>query len=205
MAAKQTVGSMAPTARETMEQAIFFNVGHNCGVAHALLGAWILSDRGTIIRFREIHDEVVCEMPTVQGVGAALGLAVTGYNIPTDAVTVSRVKTFGTVLHAMLPAALQRVGEASLTGVLGIGPDSTVVEPPESTGDNADEVRAQAVSVRQWEAHRLVHNLEKTTRRRRQVADRHVFRWNQDAINFGRLSHFPPVLKVVDAAHAKQE
>ena len=109
---------MATTASETMEQAIFFNVGHNCGVAHALLGAWILSDRGTIIRFKEIHDELVCEAPTVQGVGAALGLAVMGYNIPTDAVTVSRVKTFGTVLHAMLPAALQMVGAASIRSLL---------------------------------------------------------------------------------------
>ena len=48
------------------EEAIFFNVGNNCGVAHALLGAWIIQGRGTIIRFREIHDELVTEMPTVQ-------------------------------------------------------------------------------------------------------------------------------------------
>ena len=187
------------------EEAIFFNVGNNCGVAHALLGAWILQDRGTILRFREIHDELVPAEPTVQGVGAALGLAVSGFNIPTDAVTVSRVKTFGTVLHAMLPEALKRLSTASLVGVPGIGADSTTVVNPDATGDTAEEVRAQAVSVRQWEAHRMVHNLEKPVKRSRQVADRHVFRWNQDAINFGRLSHFPPLLKVVDAAHAKQE
>ena len=100
---------MAAAASKTMEEAIFFNVGHNCGVAHALLGAWIIQDRGTILRFREIHDELVIAEPTVQGVGAALGLAVSGFDIPTDAVTVSRVKTFGTVLHAMLPEALKRL------------------------------------------------------------------------------------------------
>lgn len=59
-------------------------VGTNLGGDAVLLGVWVTLGYGTVLKFAELHAELVVASPSLAGVGAALQAVLTGYTIVTD-------------------------------------------------------------------------------------------------------------------------
>ena len=193
---------LSTTAGSTDETALMVMVGTNCGVNPVVLGAFVQLGHRSIVSLSGLHAEFCIEAPSQAAVTAVIGVVASTYSITVDPALAQSLRIFGGVLHAMLPAARQRMAEAAMGTVPGLAP----VAVPAATQDNKDDDTGHMkVAMRQWKMQKLAANREHTKPRSNQISDKHVFKWHNDAFNHGRLVHFPGVMSVTDAAHAKPD
>ena len=193
---------LSATVGSTDETALMVMVGTNCGVNPVVLGALVQLGHRSIVSVSGLHAEFCIEAPSQAAVTAVIGVVASAYNITVDPALAQSLRIFGGVLHAMLPAARQRMAEAAMGTVPGLAP----VAVPAATQENKDDDNGHMkVAMRQWKMQKLAANREHTKPRSNQISDKHVFKWHNDAFNHGRLVHFPGVMSVTDAAHAKPD
>ena len=177
-------------------------VGTNCGVNPVALGAFVQLGHRSIVSLSGLHAEFCIEAPSQAAVTAVIGVVASTYNITVDPALAQSLRIFGGVLHAMLPAARQRMAEAAMGTVPGLAPVAVAAATQENKDDDTGHMK---VAMRQWRMQKLAANREHTKPRSNQISDKHVFKWHNDAFNHGRLVHFPGVMSVTDAAHAKPD
>ena len=189
------------------EMDLFVRAGMGLSVPAALLGAWCASGSGTIVTFAALHPELCIAAPTPAGVAAAVASVTGSFALAPTADQLRSVTAFAALLHEALPAARQRLLTSMAANVPGLlGAPTTTTLPGLAGGVELDvDKRNATVAVRQWEALRVASNSEKTVPRSLQARDKDVATWTQDAINHGRISHFPLLMKMQDAAHGKHE
>jgi hypothetical protein len=193
---------LSNNANQTNETALMVQVGTNCGVDLAVLGALVEAGHSSIISLSGLHADFCVESPSAAAISAVLGAVTVTHTITVDTAMAQALRVFGGVLHTMLPAARQRMAEAAMVSIPGLAPVTATGPAQENKDDDTGHAK---VAMRQWKMQKLAGNREHTKPRSNQISDKHVFKWHNDAFSHGRLVHFPGVMSITDAAHAKPD
>ena len=166
---------LSNNANQTNETALMVQVGTNCGVDLAVLGALVEAGHSSIISLSGLHADFCVETPSAAAISAVLGAVTTTHTITVDAAMAQALRVFGGVLHTMLPAARQRMAEAAMVSIPGLAPVTATGPAQENKDDDTGHAK---VAMRQWKMQKLAGNREHTKPRSNQISDKHVFKWH---------------------------
>ena len=153
---------------QTNETALMVQVGTNCGVDLAVLGALVEAGHSSIISLSGLHAEFCVESPSAAAISAVLGAVTVTHAITVDATMAQALRVFGGVLHTMLPAARQRMAEAAMVSIPGLAPVTATGPAQENKDDDTGHAK---VAMRQWKMQKLAGNREHTKPRSNQISD----------------------------------